>query len=806
MATAAQQNLRTGQIVCVRIPQWLRTDRKLPSCTLGGTVGKTFQKAYVLENAFAAVMESKACLRCGKQIAGAILQRIGYCDTCADAVGAPGTLSIDTMEMQAVKKQIRAATAVPSVTVPYAAADILTVIEPPTPLPTALVRALSQGPAREPKIGPAISITTEVDPTKFKVYARGASIYVECHGLRNPAVYNACKSLGGGRWDSDIKAWVFAARPVTAVRLHNVLGKLGLDCNDPILQSLIYEAANQDVAMRIKTVDPKTLTQPTGIRYSLWNHQLLAYSFAMLFRGCGLFMSMGTGKSLVATALIAARKVKKVLIVCPKSVLDVWDGELTKHATFPYELVLLNKKGMSTAKKVELARERMAAAEKRGVPVIVVTNYETAIRQPMGPKYKQVTYKDQYGMEKKRNKLEDPGFVASSQFDMIIADEAHKLMHHTSLTSRVFAYWSPTATFRLALTGTPLGHSPLSIYGIYKFVDPDVFPMSFTKFRSRYAQMGGFQGKQVLSWQNLDELHDIIDQHSFSVTKDVLDLPPVVNSVRYGELSTEEWKNYREMEADFQTDVLDQIEEFHGEMTQRNDADELEITPEYQAFLATRNIKAVNVLAQMMKLSQVACGFISDTEAKTLHDVGTSKLELLEETLDELDPEEPFVVFARFTHSIQAIKERLRKRGIKVAELSGKANDLKAWQRGEYTAIVVQLQSGGAGIDLTRCGDKPCHYCIYFSKDYNWLMHEQSLSRSHRPGQTETTYFISLIMQGTIDETIEDVLANRGDLVTSVLTGKGINRFSKTVEVMDDTEEEASDETGEDGDDDEDGE
>ncbi|MGZ6373565.1 MAG: SNF2-related protein, partial [Ktedonobacterales bacterium] len=468
--TLATKQVATGQIIRVVVPQWFRSDKKLPSRELVGTVGRIFAKAYDLENVFAVVRQSDKCLRCDSPIASAIMQRIGYCDACAAHVGAPAPLDIDAMEWNAVKKRIHDATALRAVTLPHEVSNVLDILRDAPALVTQPVAAKSQL-TQKAKAPVAISINEEVDPTQHRVLVRGGSILVECFGKYNKKVYDACKAIGGGKWSAPDKAWVFPARPVTASRVKNALGVLGLDVSDAGLQRLIDEAINADVAMSIKNIDIKALTQPQGVRYPLWAHQLRAFSFANLFSGCGLFMAMGTGKSLVTVALIAARKAKTVLIVSPKSVIDVWEDELAKHAMFAYELLLLNKPGMSTVKKVAAAKEAIARAKQRGVPAIIVTNYETAIRPPMGPKYEQVEYEDMYGAKKKRNKLKDPGFIASQQFDMIIADEAHKLMHHTSLTSRVFSYYSPTTPYRLVLTGTPLGHDPLSIYGIYRFAN-----------------------------------------------------------------------------------------------------------------------------------------------------------------------------------------------------------------------------------------------------------------------------------------------------------------------------------------------
>ena len=53
-------------------------------------------------------------------------------------------------------------------------------------------------------------------------------------------------------------------------------------------------------------------------------------------KGCAFLMDMGTGKTIttiaVAGAMFYQRKVLKLLVVAPKSIVDVWDEEFQKFA------------------------------------------------------------------------------------------------------------------------------------------------------------------------------------------------------------------------------------------------------------------------------------------------------------------------------------------------------------------------------------------------------------------------------------------------------------------------------------------
>lgn len=122
------------------------------------------------------------------------------------------------------------------------------------------------------------------------------------------------------------------------------------------------------------------------IKAKLYRHQIEAINFiCMLFGlitgivksfGAALLMEMGTGKTLITIAVIGAlyqeRKIKKVLIVAPLSILGVWEEEFEQFADFSYKLIVLNG---TISKKIQ----QLKALSGDGVHVVVV-NYESAWR------------------------------------------------------------------------------------------------------------------------------------------------------------------------------------------------------------------------------------------------------------------------------------------------------------------------------------------------------------------------------------------------------------------------------------------
>jgi len=96
--------------------------------------------------------------------------------------------------------------------------------------------------------------------------------------------------------------------------------------------------------------------------------------------------------------------------------------------------------------------------------------------------------------------------------------------------------------------------------------------------------------------------------------------------------------------------------------------------------------------------------------------------------------------------------------------LSGNTNRLADWQEGNATILGVQIQSGGAGIDLSRSA-----YCFYYSLGFSLGEYEQSLARLRRPGQTRCVRYYHLVSQGTVDEQVYAALRERRNVVDAVL-------------------------------------
>jgi len=418
---------------------------------------------------------------------------------------------------------------------------------------------------------------------------------------------------------------------------------------------------------------------------------------------------MGTGKSAMTVYICVEEGFQFILILCPLRVAPIWRPQFEMHSTLSFLVVPLDDSFASVRAKRAEAERQIALARARGVPAVVVINYDSAWRSPFAE------------------------WALKQKWDLVVADEIHRCKAPGGKASRFLARLGQAARFRLGLSGTPMPHSPLDVYAYFRFIDPSIFGWSFHKFRQHYAVMGGYQNHQVVGYRNLDELNRKFYAVTFACGKDVLDLPEELEVAYPCELGAEARRIYLELKKDLIADV------------------------------GSGAVTAANALVRLLRFAQLTGGFIRTDEGEQIQ-IDTAKMELLRDVLEDLDPTEPVVVFARFRNDLDVVHRVAADVGRGSLEISGRRDELRDWQSGAAPILAAQIQAGGVGIDLTRS-----RYAIYYSIGFSLGDFLQSKARLHRPGQRRTTEFIFLAAANTVDEQILRALAARQDLVESVL-------------------------------------
>lgn len=464
-----------------------------------------------------------------------------------------------------------------------------------------------------------------------------------------------------------------------------------------------------------------------------YSHQKRALAKVNKLRGKGgLLMEMGTGKTKVAIdwACIGYHNfnVRRVLVLCPVSVMDVWDRQIRLHSPVKARIVLL--RGSSSHKARRLVR-LLSLKEPERIQWIVI-NYEAIWRE-----YDQ----------RKGKTIES--LLKRWRPDIVIADESHRIKSHSSRQSRSSGRLGSSARMRLLLTGTPITKSPLDLFGQFRFLDPTIFGRNWYAFKNYYGVWGGFNRFQLRGYKNLKELVEKVRGNSFRIKKEqCLDLPEKVFVDVPVTLSDKEKRLYREMAEQ----MIIEIEETH----------------------ATASI----VLVKLLRLSQITSGFVKDVEGK-IRDIGYSKLRTTMDLLDDVLQQTPkAVIFVRFRYDIDRITQELKAKKISYEILSGSVPGSKRHSIVErfqndpsLKVFVVQIQSGSLGIDLTAAS-----VAIFYSLDYRWDSYVQAVDRLHRHGQKHKCTYYHMVAPHTIDTITLQVLKEKGSIAEAVIHDPNILR------------------------------
>jgi SNF2 family DNA or RNA helicase len=524
-----------------------------------------------------------------------------------------------------------------------------------------------------------------------------------------------CRSIPGGRW---VKAkggspgrWSYPLTPMICAEIHGRLADLGADEHSILTKMIRFGAW----APKVRDLSADELNHPSQTERDPWHHQIIGYTLLRRQAATLLAWDMGTGKTKAVVDFIRnAKDVATVLVVCPAAVVAVWANQIAEHA--PGVSFYAANRG-SVADRSRKAEQFWHRAGRR--KAVVIVNYEAAWRTPFSKMIE-----------------------ARKQIDLAVADESHRIGDSRTRSARFMnQVVAPRARRRAALTGTLTGSGVMAVYGQFLFLDPGIFGTSVTKFRSKFCEMGGFQGKQVLGPANVDELNRRIYLIGHRVMKrDVLDLPPVVFDDRYIQIGKEARSAYDSMERDLIAKVKD------GVMT------------------------AQNAIVKMVRLQQLTSGYAVVEEPSNWQEgedglpaiqwedaarvVDDAKRKALAEYLQDLEPNEPVVVFARFIHDLSEIEAAALSVGRRCFHLSGRGNELADWQASTGgDVLAVQIQAGGVGVDLTRAA-----YGVYYSLDFSLINFDQSLARLDRHGQTRPVTYTFLLASDTIDPQIRKTL------------------------------------------------
>lgn len=462
-------------------------------------------------------------------------------------------------------------------------------------------------------------------------------------------------------------------------------------------------------------------------------HQALGIRALVEHPNFALFDEMGVGKSKqvldAAGELWGCGVIDTLLIVCPASCLPTWLdpdlGEVQKHLAVDHVLEKYHLKNYAPWSLRQT--DRLA---------VLVMSYE-------------FLRKDFTSMRKLAPHVAHLTCQLEGRQTMVVFDESSFLKSHKAAQSKACFQLRQHCARAVILNGTPVGNNELDLYSQFACLDKKILGYeNFFHFRARHAQMGGFQGKQVL--RILDP--QVITQKTAPfvlrrLQTDVRDVIPKNHDVREVEMPAAAWGHYE--------DLRDESITFLG--------DDVTVTPQ--------------AIVKMLRLAQLTSGYLGGLEEAGCVQIHDAKQAVLEELLT-LEQGKKVIVWCRFTREIEDVNARLGRAFPSIRRFTLYGDTSRADRERAVACfhtdspdkdpafLIAQPMAGRFSLNLTGS-----HRAIYLSNDFSLLTRLQSEDRIHRAGQQHQCHYTDTIAVGprgqrTIDRYIVKALRNKEDVAT----------------------------------------
>lgn len=447
---------------------------------------------------------------------------------------------------------------------------------------------------------------------------------------------------------------------------------------------------------------------------------------------------MGLGKTVQALALLAIEKAGgrldgPALVVAPTSLMANWRREAERFAP---DLRVLTLHGHDRA-------DRFGAIPDCDV---VLTTYPLIAR--------------------------DRAVLAARSWPLLLLDEAQTIKNPDTVTTRLLL--GIEARNRVCITGTPLENNLDELWSLFAFACPGLLGdrKSFARvWRNPIEKQGDRERGQLLARR--------VRPFLLRRTKEEVarELPP-------------------------KTEIVERID-LHGPQRDVYEAIRLSMHARVRAAIAERGWarSRIVILDALLKLRQACCdprllkqdaADKGDGEAPSPGrrstrkpaarpaSAGSAKLDRLEEMVVELLAEgRHILIFSQFTSMLRLIEERLTKRAIRYALLTGETRDREAairrFEEGSASVFLVSLKAGGTGLNLIAADT-----VILYDPWWNPAVENQAVDRAYRIGQTKPVFVHKLVASGTIEEKMEVLKERKGALAQSLFDHDGAPTLAMT--------------------------
>lgn len=506
----------------------------------------------------------------------------------------------------------------------------------------------------------------------------------------------------------------------------------------PMLMSRLHD---YDVLLRgeMRHETPESHAQlPSGFVFTTkpYKHQMEGVIYGLEHESFLLGDDQGLGKTKEIIDLAMCRKqtdgLKHCLIICGINGNKYnWADEVKIHSREDSWILGTRFTKRPPIKMIEgSTKDKMEDLNNIPHQFFWITNIETL----RGGSFKEKQGKRtviRFPIAEKIQELCDRGIIG-----MIAFDEAHKAKNPDSQQGKALLSIDCKGP-KIPMSGTFVLNNPLDLYLPLRWSGFETH--SFYAYKQHYCKMGGFGGKEIVGYKNLDELRSMVSKVMLRRVKgDVLDLPPKVHTIEWVDAYPEQKSLYK--------DVRDQV---------RDNIDKVKVHPD--------------PLSEMLRLRQVTGypGILSSTVTKS------AKMDRMEELVEEeVSVGGKAIIFSNWSEMTNVIRHKLKK--YNPAYITGEVGSVQRMEEKDRfqndpncKVMIGTIGALGTGFTLTAA-----QLVIFVDEPWNRGIKDQAEDRAHRIGTRGTVRIVTILTRDTVDEGVYNLVQKKGKMADLLVDGK----------------------------------
>lgn len=585
----------------------------------------------------------------------------------------------------------------------------------------------------------------------IKVEEISDKYYVSFNGKRNQFndYINIVMAMPKKEYDFENKRWIFDKKEIQKIK---AIFKYEEEKKKPdVIKNNEYGKKNisgyQDIGKSMKLTP--------------FDYQKEAIKFGLEAKEILIVYPCGSGKTPIGIGIYLEAKERgllkgKGMIVVKASLKTQWKIEIEKFSNLKAEVIKTPSEiAASPVRKIRARKnkinklDKIADIEKIKKIKLEIKELELEAKNLFREQFEgQDLYVLNYETLKDQ---EVKNQLHKRKLDYIMADEIHYVKNRTSDRSKAL-YEFGDVPFKIGATATPVGKNPEDLYGIFKFVNPKIFP-EWSKFARNYIKYAGY-GK-IAGFRNLDKLKKEISPSVIVKLKEEISdqLPSLMVMQRYSELEPAQARMNEKLMEELE-ELKDKEFKIRQGIKSEKDAKNNEELMKIEAAILGCQTYAQQLAntEELLKMSS------SDTPKKYLTGSKSNKLEMLTDLVEEiLSSGEKVTIFSRFKKMQDVITNIFAKEfpEAKIAYISGSLSANRRYEEA-YTKfrdnddykILLSTDAGAEGLNLSKC-----KYLIEYDLAPSYAIQTQRHGRVERADSKHESVFVyQLIAKDSWDE------------------------------------------------------